>query len=148
MPVNRVRELVKILDQSKLESLSVEWEGFSFKGKKPQQGQVVLPAAGGGPSSLVPVADQAGPVTVKEPEGQVASPLVGTVYLAPSPDAEPYVQVGDWVEKGQTLCIIEAMKVMNEVPAPHGGRVTQVLCENGHVVGYGDGLFVVEEGHV
>lgn len=147
MPIDRVKALVKILDQSGLQSIEVEWEGFSFKGKKAQAKTEVLSQGASAPTQTAPAETVSLPIA-KEPEGLVSSPLVGTLYLAPSPDADPYVQVGDYVEKGQTLCIIEAMKIMNEVAAPHSGRLTQILGENGAVVGYGDGLFVVEEAHV
>ncbi|MFS1663292.1 acetyl-CoA carboxylase biotin carboxyl carrier protein [Streptococcus sp. zg-JUN1979] len=74
-------------------------------------------------------------------EGElVDSPLVGVAYLSPSPEKPPFVSVGDKVTKGQTLLIIEAMKVMNEVPAPHDGIVTEILVENEEVVEFGKGL--------
>lgn len=85
------------------------------------------------PTVVEPVATQA--------EGElVESPLVGVAYLAPSPDKASFVQVGDSVKKGQTLLIIEAMKVMNEVPAPRDGLVTEVLVANEAVVEFGQGL--------
>lgn len=71
---------------------------------------------------------------------EVASPLVGVAYLAPSPDKPAFVSVGDAVKKGQTLLIIEAMKVMNEVPAPHDGIVTEILVDNEEIVEFGQGL--------
>ncbi len=74
----------------------------------------------------------------------VTSPMVGTFYSAPSPDAEAYVEVGSCVKKGQTLCIIEAMKLMNEVESEYDGVVTSILVENGQPVEYGEPLFYIE----
>jgi acetyl-CoA carboxylase biotin carboxyl carrier protein len=73
----------------------------------------------------------------------VSSPIVGTFYRAPNPDADPYAKVGDFVEKGQTLCIVEAMKLMNEIEADVSGTVVKVLPENAQPVEYGEQLFLV-----
>jgi acetyl-CoA carboxylase biotin carboxyl carrier protein len=73
----------------------------------------------------------------------VSSPIVGTFYRAPNPDADPYVKVGDFVEHGQTLCIVEAMKLMNEIEADISGTVVKVLPENAQAVEYGESLFMV-----
>jgi acetyl-CoA carboxylase biotin carboxyl carrier protein len=73
----------------------------------------------------------------------IKSPIVGTFYAGPSPDAGPFVRVGDFVEAGQTVCIIEAMKLMNEIEADIGGEVARVLVENGHPVEYGEPLFAL-----
>jgi acetyl-CoA carboxylase biotin carboxyl carrier protein len=74
---------------------------------------------------------------------QVTSPIVGTFYRAPNPDAEPYVRVGDFVERGQTLCIVEAMKLMNEIECDASGTVVRVLPENAQPVEYGEQLFMI-----
>ena len=74
----------------------------------------------------------------------IAAPMVGTLYRAPAPDADPYVEVGDRVEVGQTVCIIEAMKLMNEIESEVRGRVVEVLVENGKPVEFGQKLFLVE----
>ena len=76
--------------------------------------------------------------------GAVTAPMVGTAYMGPEPDAPPFVKIGDRVTEGQTLMIIEAMKVMNQIRAPRGGTVTQVLVESGHPVEYGEPLMVLE----
>ncbi|HYB92465.1 MAG TPA: acetyl-CoA carboxylase biotin carboxyl carrier protein [Candidatus Binataceae bacterium] len=76
----------------------------------------------------------------------VESPMVGTFYRAPAPDAAPFVEVGSSVRKGQTLCIIEAMKMMNEIEAPVAGRVVKIVIENGQPVQYGQALMVLEAG--
>ncbi|HEX7198286.1 MAG TPA: biotin/lipoyl-containing protein, partial [Dongiaceae bacterium] len=77
------------------------------------------------------------------PAGAVTSPMVGTAYLAPEPGAEPFVKTGDKVKKGQTLLIIEAMKVMNPIPAPEAGTVEAILINDGQPVEYGEPLLVV-----
>ncbi len=76
--------------------------------------------------------------------GAVTSPMVGTAYLAPEPDARPFVQTGDTVAEGQTLLIVEAMKMMNPIPAPRGGKVAQVLVSNGAPVEYGEVLVIID----
>jgi acetyl-CoA carboxylase biotin carboxyl carrier protein len=84
------------------------------------------------------------PPKVAENERLVTSPMVGTFYRAASPDATPFVEEGDSMLKGQTLCIIEAMKMMTEIEADVGGRIAKILCQNGQAVEYGQPLMVVE----
>jgi acetyl-CoA carboxylase biotin carboxyl carrier protein len=74
---------------------------------------------------------------------KVESPLVGTFYRRPAPDAEPFAKEGDSISKGDTLCIVEAMKLMNEIEAPVSGRIEKILVEDGHVVEYGEVLFLI-----
>jgi acetyl-CoA carboxylase biotin carboxyl carrier protein len=83
---------------------------------------------------------------IGENQRLVTSPMVGTFYRAPSPDAPPHVEVGTSVRKGQTLCIIEAMKMMNEIEAEVAGRIVRILCDNAQAVEYGQPLMVVEVG--
>jgi acetyl-CoA carboxylase biotin carboxyl carrier protein len=86
------------------------------------------------------------PPLVAENQKLVASPMVGTFYRAASPDSNPFVEEGDSVRKGQALCIIEAMKMMNEIEADAGGRVVRILCENGQPIEYGQPLMILEVG--
>ncbi len=86
------------------------------------------------------------PPALTESQKLVASPMVGTFYRAASPDSDPFVEEGDSVRKGQALCIIEAMKMMNEIEADAGGRVVRILCENGQPIEYGQPLMVLELG--
>lgn len=89
--------------------------------------------------AVIPVSDQG---TVNEPDGMaVASPMVGVFYAAPAENAEPFVKVGDVVKKGQTLCIVEAMKLMNEIMAEQDGEIVEICAQNGQVVDYGCTLF-------
>jgi acetyl-CoA carboxylase biotin carboxyl carrier protein len=91
-----------------------------------------------------PVAAAASPADAREIAGAVKAPMVGTAYLQPQPDAAPFIRVGDSVREGQTLLIIEAMKVMNQIPSPRSGRVAQILVPDGAPVEYGQPLVVLE----
>jgi acetyl-CoA carboxylase biotin carboxyl carrier protein len=86
------------------------------------------------------------PPVLTENQKLVVSPMVGTFYRAASPDSDPFVEEGDSVRKGQALCIIEAMKMMNEIEADAGGRIVKILCENGQPIEYGQPLMVLELG--
>jgi acetyl-CoA carboxylase biotin carboxyl carrier protein len=86
------------------------------------------------------------PPAIAENQKLIASPMVGTFYRAASPDSDPFVEEGDSVRKGQALCIIEAMKMMNEIEADAGGRIVRILCENGQPIEYGQPLMVLEIG--
>ena len=87
----------------------------------------------------------AAPVVAAEPAGHtVKSPMVGTFYRSSSPGAKPFVEVGDTIKEGETICIVEAMKILNEIEADKSGTVTQILVQNGQAVEYGQPLFVIE----
>ena len=87
----------------------------------------------------------AAPAAVEVPTGHVVkSPMVGTFYRSSSPGAKPFVEVGSQVKEGETICIIEAMKILNEIETDKAGTITQILCENGQAVEYGQPLFVIE----
>ncbi|MDR2834360.1 MAG: acetyl-CoA carboxylase, biotin carboxyl carrier protein, partial [Streptococcaceae bacterium] len=89
--------------------------------------------------------EQTPPSTSTEVEGEIiASPIVGTVYLSPSPDKDAFVKVGDMVSATDTLCIVEAMKMMNEIPAGADGVITEIIVTNEQVVGIGDPLFRIK----
>jgi acetyl-CoA carboxylase biotin carboxyl carrier protein len=138
-----VRALAALLDETGLSEIEVA-EGerrLRVARHAPQVLQASLPAqslpapaAGPAPSGAAP----AGPA-----EGTVNSPMVGTAYMAPEPGAGNFVSVGDRVEKGQTLMIIEAMKVMNALPAPHGGTVKEIIVQDGQPVEFGEPLMVI-----
>jgi acetyl-CoA carboxylase biotin carboxyl carrier protein len=143
-----IRELAKLLDETKLTEIEVEREGLRVRVARQSVTHLV---AGGGalasaasaipsPAAIVPavVLDHA-----KHP-GVVSSPMVGTAYRASEPSAKPFVDVGSVVKAGDTLLIIEAMKTMNQIPAPRAGTVTQILFEDGNPVEYGEPLMIVE----
>ena len=102
---------------------------------------VAAPAAGAAPAAAAPAA----PAAEAAPEGKVIkSPMVGTFYRAASPGAKAFAELGDQVKVGQAVCIIEAMKIMNEIEADVEGKVLRILCENGQAVEFGQPLFVLE----
>jgi acetyl-CoA carboxylase biotin carboxyl carrier protein len=138
-----IRELALLLDETNLTEIEIERAGLrvrvarniSIAASMPASYQPAAPVAAAGPA---PVADIA-----KHP-GVVPSPMVGTVYWASEPGAKPFVEVGSKVTVGQTLLIIEAMKTMNQIPAPRAGTVTQILVEDGVPVEYGEPLVIIE----
>lgn len=105
----------------------------------PVAAAVAVPSAA--PAASAPVASEEDPSQLP---GAVTSPMVGTAYLAPEPGAGTFVSVGDKVSEGQTLLIVEAMKTMNQIPAPKAGKVTRILVEDGSPVEFGDPLVVIE----
>ncbi len=161
MNIAEIRRLVKLVETSKIDELEIEEEGVKIRIAKnaPPDGQVQhfvsMPAAqtmqpmpAGQP---VPVQAQAPGMTFVETSDtkadsllKVDSPMVGTFYRAQSPEAPPYVQVGDQVKIGQVLCIIEAMKLMNEIEAEVSGKLVEIHVENAEPVEFGQILFSVE----
>lgn len=103
------------------------------------------PVAGAAPGAAVAPAATPAPAEPAAPAGHaVKSPMVGTFYRAASPGAKPFAEVGQQVKEGQAICIIEAMKIMNEIEADKAGTITQILCENGQAVEFGQPLFIIE----
>ena len=106
---------------------------------------VAAPVAAAAVPAAVPAAVAEAAAAPAEPAGHaVKSPMVGTFYRSSSPGAAPFVQIGSVVKEGETLCIVEAMKILNEIESDKSGTVTQILCENGQAVEYGQPLFVIE----
>jgi acetyl-CoA carboxylase biotin carboxyl carrier protein len=141
-----IRELALLLDETNLTEIEVERAGLRVRVARNISIAASMPPATYAPSGAVPMA-AAGPAPVadiaKHP-GVVPSPMVGTVYWASEPGAKPFVEVGAKVTVGQTLLIIEAMKTMNQIPAPRAGTVTQILVEDGVPVEYGEPLVIIE----
>jgi acetyl-CoA carboxylase biotin carboxyl carrier protein len=137
-----IRELALLLDETNLTEIEIERAGLRVRVARNISIAAAMPAsyAPGAPvaSAPPPVADLA-----KHP-GVVPSPMVGTVYWASEPGAKPFIEVGAKVAAGQTLLIIEAMKTMNQIPAPRAGTVTQILVEDGVPVEYGEPLVIIE----
>jgi acetyl-CoA carboxylase biotin carboxyl carrier protein len=143
-----IRELAKLLDETGLGEIEVEREGVRVRVAR-QVTHVV--AAGGAPHvPPIPAVAPAPAVTalsVTDPAkhpGVVTSPMVGTAYRAAEPAAKPFIDIGSTVKAGDPLLIIEAMKTMNQIPAPRAGTVTQILFEDGHPVEYGEPLLIIE----
>ncbi|MFI0848093.1 acetyl-CoA carboxylase biotin carboxyl carrier protein [Mesorhizobium sp. IMUNJ 23232] len=140
-----IRDLAGILNDTNLSEIEVELGDLKVRVARhaaPIQAYApALPAA-------APVVVAAAPVAAPSPadlsKNAVTSPMVGTAYLSPSPDAKPFVELGQTVREGQTLIIIEAMKTMNQIPSPRAGTVTAILIEDAQPVEYGMPLVVIE----
>lgn len=142
-----IQELIDLLKKNNLTELELEREGLRVRVRHevrtitttvPEQGASISTAATQPTVSAdTQTEDTTGMITI-------ASPIVGTFYRSPSPDADPYVEEGDYVKKGQVLCIVEAMKLMNEIESEVNGRVTRILAESTKAVEYGQALFLVD----
>jgi acetyl-CoA carboxylase biotin carboxyl carrier protein len=142
-----IDNLAEILNSTGLTEIEMEQKGVRVRVSKavtasfqaaPQNYAPPTPAPSSAPiavAAATPVADHA---------GSVKSPMVGTVYMAASPEAAPFITIGATVRQGQTLLIIEAMKTMNQIPAPKSGKVTQIMVDNGSPVEFGEVLLVIE----
>jgi acetyl-CoA carboxylase biotin carboxyl carrier protein len=133
-----IRALLELLREYGLTEIEVEREGERLRlRKEPAPASGVHPAAPPVAAGTAVRADASSLLTIE-------APMVGTFYRSPAPDAQPFVREGDAVRKGQVVCIIEAMKLMNEIESQVTGRVTKVLVENAQPVEYGQPLFVLE----
>jgi acetyl-CoA carboxylase biotin carboxyl carrier protein len=143
-----IRTLAGILEETGLTEIEIEQKGMRVRVSRAMAAGSSTVAAAAPPATLITPAPQPvaspRPAEVDDHPGAVKSPMVGTVYRSPSPGAPLFVEVGAEVKQGQTLLIIEAMKTMNQIPAPHAGRVTQILVDNGQPVEYGETLAVIE----
>ena len=145
--VEDVVALIRLMDENGLVEIEVERQGSKIRlVKGAAHGRANAVAAGAEPASAAaaPVTHIPAPDRAHDNCKAIISPMVGTFYRAPSPDAPSFVDVGAIVEKGDTLCIIEAMKMMNEIEAEFRGRVARVVAENGQTVEYGESLFLIE----
>jgi len=148
MDKKELLELIKELADLPIGELELEVDGVKLRLKKavaqPVAEKVEIPAQPVPTPSLQPVSPTQEDTPQFPPDAVVIrSPIVGTFYRAPSPDSPPYVDIGDVVEKGQTLCIIEAMKIMNEIESEVRGEILDILVENAEPVEYGQPLFLV-----
>jgi acetyl-CoA carboxylase biotin carboxyl carrier protein len=140
---NVIRELAKLLDETGLTEIEFERDGVSIRVARSSS----APAARARSADVTLAAPAAATPALIDPAqhpGVVASPMVGTVYLGPTPGARPFVEIGSQVKAGETLIIIEAMKTMNQIPAPRSGAVIQILVEDGQPVEYGEPLMIIE----
>lgn len=138
-----VRALASLLQETGLTEIEYavgERRIRVVRGAPPAAVTVAMP----GPAAPVVAAPSAAPTAAPDLPGAVKAPMVGTAYLSPQPEAPPFIKVGDTVREGQPLLIIEAMKVMNQIPAPRAGRVTQILVADGTPVEFGQPLLVLE----
>lgn len=172
LKMHELRELIKLVDQSRsIEVFELDQEGSKvlIQKSKPTQGGLLWEEAGTAPDSeakpqpdvpaantapvpaapaapVQPAPAQPAPAKVADDAAlhKIVSPMVGTFYRAPAPDAEPYVKVGDRVDEKTIVCIVEAMKLMNEIEAEVRGEIVDILVENGQLVEYGQPMFLVK----
>jgi acetyl-CoA carboxylase biotin carboxyl carrier protein len=133
-----IRGLAKLLDETHLTEIEIEHDGMRIRvgrgARAAAAPSVVVAAAPGAAAAIEPS---------KHP-GTVTSPMVGTAYLASAPGAKPFIEIGTKISAGETLLIVEAMKTMNQIPAPRSGTVIQILVEDGQPVEFGEPLVIVE----
>jgi acetyl-CoA carboxylase biotin carboxyl carrier protein len=150
MDLRKLKTLIDLVSESNISELEItEAEGkVRIVKAGAAAAPVVQTAAAPAPAAAAPAAALEAlpaPVAPPEPEGKVIkSPMVGTFYRAASPGAKAFVELGDEIKEGLPVCIIEAMKIMNEIEADCSGRIKRILCENGQAVEFGQPLFIVE----
>lgn len=144
-----IRDLANILNETDLTEIEVEQDDLRIRVSRSGPQMVAMQQA---PAYQVPAAAPApvaaGAPAAAEParnlSNAVTAPMVGTAYLAPAPGARPFIEVGSIVKEGQTLLIIEAMKTMNQIPAPRSGKVVEILIEDARPVEYGEPMLIIE----
>jgi acetyl-CoA carboxylase biotin carboxyl carrier protein len=151
MDIRKIKKLIELLEESGLAEIEISEGEESVRiarfsqgpASAPQPMQIAVPAAGSAPGPA-PAAAQAAPATAARDENLVTAPMVGTFYASPAPGAKSFVEVGQEVRVGQVLCIIEAMKMMNQIESERAGKVVAVLAKNGEPVEFGQPLFSIE----
>lgn len=148
-----IRELAELLDKSSLSEIEVAEDDFSIRVAREVPSAISYSAPAAVPAPA-PAAPAAAPAPTAEPAaapgapadhpGMVPSPMVGTAYAAPGPDAAPFIKVGDKIKEGETLLIIEAMKVMNQIASPKSGTVKEILFTDSQPVEFGEPLCIIE----
>ncbi len=155
MDLRKLKTLIDLVSDSNVSELEItEAEGKVRIVKGPIGGamqqhyapvpQVMMPGSSMPASALMPAAEAAPAAPVASTEHIVKSPMVGTFYRSASPGAKAFVEVGDSIKQGETVCIVEAMKILNEIEADKSGTILKILCDNGQAVEYGQPLFVIE----
>lgn len=153
MDIRKVKKLIELLDESGIAEIEITEGEESVRISRYPPGVPVAPIAVAAPAPVVaPVpaavaapAEAVAPVEPEEDGFEVTAPMVGTVYAASSPGAAPYVQVGDRVNEGDILCVIEAMKMMNQIEADVSGVIKSIRIQNGEPVEFGQTLFVIDQ---
>jgi acetyl-CoA carboxylase biotin carboxyl carrier protein len=158
MDISYIKKIIKLVENSHIDELELEEEGAKIRVARNRHSNNSVPAGNPMPAvpppiqaplSVVHQAEQANPVQSSAPpeskHHEIRSPIVGTFYRAPAPDAEPYIEVGQSIKVGTVLCIVEAMKLMNEIESDVEGKIVKILAENGKPVEYNQALFLVEQ---
>ena len=153
MDIRKVKKLIELLEESGIAEIEISEGEESVRISRYPQGMTVAqgpampafqpPASAAAPAAAAPAVAPP-PPDGPAPDKTITAPMVGTFYGAPAPGAKPFVQVGDEVKVGQVLCIIEAMKMMNQIESEKDGRIASVLARNGEPVEFGQPLFVLE----
>ncbi|WP_017925232.1 acetyl-CoA carboxylase biotin carboxyl carrier protein [Thioalkalivibrio sp. HL-Eb18] len=147
MDIRKVKKLIDLLDESGIHEIEIHEGEESVRITRSPSGSAVAaaPAAMPAPAgeAAAPAGEAAAPAAPEVDGHPVTAPMVGTFYRAPSPGAKPFVEVGQTVEVGETLCIIEAMKMLNPIEADQAGTIRDILVENGNPVEYGQPLFII-----
>ncbi|MEQ9520243.1 MAG: acetyl-CoA carboxylase biotin carboxyl carrier protein [Parvibaculum sp.] len=138
-----IRELADLLKETDLSEIEIETDDLKVRVARQSSHFVSVPPAGHAPAAATAPA-AAAPAEAAAHPGALPSPMVGTVYLAAEPGAAPFIAVGTAVTQGQTVLIVEAMKTMNQIPAPRSGTVKQILVEDGQPVEFGEPLLIIE----
>jgi len=157
MDIKEIREILKLLERFEILDFSLQEGDTRIRVKRggPGEGAIESPARGIASREIPPVAhapaepagktsEPEGSLVVGEKQFLVTSPIVGTFYRSPSPESPPFVEVGSQVSKGSVLCIVEAMKIMNEIECEVGGRIAGILVDNAQSVEYGQPLFIID----
>jgi acetyl-CoA carboxylase biotin carboxyl carrier protein len=154
MDLRKLKTLIDLVSESNISELEITEAEGKVRIVKAGVSAVAVPAVMAAPLAATPQAATAAPAPAGaapepepavEPAGHaVKSPMVGTFYRAASPGAKPFAEVGQQIKEGEAICIIEAMKIMNEIEADKTGTITQILCENGQAVEFGQPLFIIE----
>ncbi|MGQ3213989.1 MAG: acetyl-CoA carboxylase biotin carboxyl carrier protein [Shinella sp.] len=141
-----IRDLANILNETDLTEIEVEQDDLRIRVSRAGTPQYVqAPMAAPAPAYAAPAAAAAAPVVdARNNKNAVTAPMVGTAYLSPAPGSRPFIEVGATVKEGQTILIIEAMKTMNQIPAPRSGKVTEILVQDSSPVEYGEPLIIIE----
>jgi acetyl-CoA carboxylase biotin carboxyl carrier protein len=150
MDIRKVKKLIELLEESGISEIEIsEGEESVRISRYPKPGTVTTSVAPAAPATAPPpAAAAAAPIETPAAPArgqQVTAPMVGTFYSGPAPGAKPFVEIGSEVKPGDTLCVIEAMKMMNQIESEFAGRVVSVLVENGNPVEFGQPLFVIED---
>ncbi len=136
--LTKIKDLIKLMEDHDLTAFELEDSGFKVRLEKGGTPEQVIAAA-----PPVAVEEKASEKIVAEETEEISAPMVGTFYKSPSPDADAFVKVGDSVDEGTVVCIIEAMKVMNQIKAEKSGVIQRILVEDASPVEFGQGLFVI-----
>jgi acetyl-CoA carboxylase biotin carboxyl carrier protein len=142
-----VKKLIKLVKEEDISGLAIEEKGIKYEVQR-QAGQIISSHAALSPAPAAPQPQTVAPGPVEsEDDGLIAitSPMVGTFYRSPSPEASPFVDVGDDVSPGKVVCIIEAMKLFNEIEAEVKGKIAKILVENGQPVEYGQKIMLINK---